>query len=146
MQTAWTCKKSHSNKYKCLEVLHKIFSAKLKTLDKAPWLGLVWNYILEETIKKSWETQMFGKRCSGNCRKIHSEPSQTSKMEFFTKIVMAKAINYFCKKLPLRYLIGFWRWFWFWQIMHWHFSLGIYLFKVSTTTSGRGSYKYFFLV
>ena len=43
---------------------------------------------------------------------------------------MPKAINYFRKKLLLRYLIGF--------------SRFIYLFKVSATTSGRGSYKHFF--
>ena len=63
------------------------FSAKVKTLDKAPWLSIVWNYIPEEAIKKSWETQIFGKRCSENLSKIHSEPCQTSKMEFFAKIV-----------------------------------------------------------
>ena len=62
-----------------LKVLHKFFSANLKTLDKATLIGIVWNYILEESIKKNWETQMFGK--------IHSEPCQTSETEIFTKIV-----------------------------------------------------------
>ena len=52
-----------------IESLHKIFSANLKTLDKATWLRIVWNYIPEEAIKKSWETQMFGKRCSENLSK-----------------------------------------------------------------------------
>ena len=101
------------------------FSTKLKTLDKASWLSIVWNYIPEEAIKKSWETQIFGKRCSENLSKAHSESCQTS-------------------KLLLKYLIGFWRCFWFWQVMYWHFSSGIYLFKVSTTALSRGSYKCFF--
>ena len=51
-----------------MKALQKIFSANLKTLNKTALLGIVWNYILEETIKKSWE--------------IH-----TSKMEIFAKIV-----------------------------------------------------------
>ena len=56
-------------------------------MDKATLIGIAWNYILEEAIKKSWETQMFGKRCSKNLSKIHSESWQTSKMEIFAKIV-----------------------------------------------------------
>ena len=87
LQTIWTCNKKHSNKHKCLKVLYNIFGAKLKTLDKSPRLGIVWNYVLEEAIKKIWETQMFRKRCYENLSKIHSEPCQTSKMDFFTKIV-----------------------------------------------------------
>ena len=39
-----------------------MFSANLKTRDKATQLGIVWNYIPEEAIKKSWITQMFWKR------------------------------------------------------------------------------------
>ena len=39
-----------------------MFSANLKTRDKATQLGIVLNYIPEEAIKKSWITQMFGKR------------------------------------------------------------------------------------
>ena len=70
-----------------MKALHKIFSANLKTLDKVTWLGIAWNYIPEEAIKKSWETQMFGKSCSENLSKIHSEPCQTSKMDIFAKIV-----------------------------------------------------------
>ena len=35
----------------------------------------------------------------------HSEPCQTSEMEYFTKI----DINYFCKTLYLRCLLGFWK-------------------------------------
>ena len=68
-----------------MKVLYKIFSAKLKTLDKATWLGIIWNYIPEEAIKKGWETQVFGKMCSENLNKINSEPCQTSKMEIFCK-------------------------------------------------------------
>ena len=56
-------------------------------MDKALWLGIVWNYMPEEAIKKNWETQMFGKRCSKNLGKIHLEICQKSKMEFFAKIV-----------------------------------------------------------
>ena len=70
-----------------LKVLHTFFSANLKTLDKATLIGIVWNYILEESIKKNWETQMFGKTCSENLSRIHSEPCQTSETEIFTKIV-----------------------------------------------------------
>ena len=70
-----------------LKVLHKFFSANLKTLDKATLIGIVWNYILEESIKKNWKTQMFGKSCSENLSRIHSEPCQTSETEIFTKIV-----------------------------------------------------------
>ena len=68
-------------------MLHKIFSANLERLDKATWLGIAWNCILEEAIKKSWETLMFGKICSENLSKIHSGPCQTPKMEIFAKIV-----------------------------------------------------------
>ena len=89
MQTTRTCKKKKrsSNEWKYLKVPPKIFSAKLKTLDKAPWLGIAWNYIPKEAIKKSWETQMFEKRCSENLNKIPSEPYQTSRMMVFAKIV-----------------------------------------------------------
>ena len=39
----------------------------------------------------------------------HSEPTETSKMEFFCEISWwLKAINYFRKNLHLRYLSGFW--------------------------------------
>ena len=55
-------KKTRSNKYKYLKLLNKIFSVKLITLDKKLWLGVIWNYILEEASKKSWQTQMFEKR------------------------------------------------------------------------------------
>ena len=90
-----------------MKVLHKIFSVHPKTLDKATLLGIVGNYIREEATKKSWETQMFGKRCSENLSKIHSEPCQTSNMEIFVEIVnYQKTINYFRKKLQLRWLIG----------------------------------------
>ena len=81
-----------------MKALHKIFSANLKTLDKALWLGIVWNYIPEEAIKKSWETQMFGKKGSENLTKIHSEPCQTSKMAIFAKIVnYQKSLSIFAK-------------------------------------------------
>ena len=43
--------------------------------------------MLDEAIKKSWGTQVLGKRCSENLSKMHSKPSQTSKMEIFAKIV-----------------------------------------------------------
>ena len=83
-----------------MKVLHK--SANLETLDKATWLGIVWNYILEEVIKKSWETQMLGKSCSENLSKIHSEACQTSKMEIFGKIVnYQKALYIFVKSSSL---------------------------------------------
>ena len=57
---------------------------------KATWLGIVWNYILEEAIKKSWEMQILGEKSSGNLSKIHSEPYQTSKIKIFAKIVNYK--------------------------------------------------------
>ena len=60
--------------------------ANLRTLDKGTWLGILWNYILEEAIMKSWETHMFGKSCSEWLSKIHSEPWQTSKMVIFAKV------------------------------------------------------------
>ena len=83
-----------------MKVLHK--SANLKTLDKATWLGIVWNYILEEAIKKSCETQMFGKSCSENLSKIHSESWQSSKMEIFAKIVnYQKPLTIFVKSSSL---------------------------------------------
>ena len=37
----------------------------------------------------------------------YSETCQTSKMEYFTKIVNGLAVNYFRKKLHLGYLTGF---------------------------------------
>ena len=40
-----------------------------------------------------------------NMTDAHSEPCQTSEMEYFTKI----DINYFCKTLYLRCLLGFWK-------------------------------------
>ena len=83
-----------------MKVLHK--SANLETLDKATWLGIVWNYILEEVIKKSWETQMLGKSCSENLSKIHSEACQTSNMKIFGKIVnYQKALYIFVKSSSL---------------------------------------------
>ena len=75
-----------SSQSKKLKVLPNIFSANLKTLDKATGQGIVWNYIPEEAIKKSWKTDVW-KKGSENLSKIHSEPCQTSKMENFAKIV-----------------------------------------------------------
>ena len=46
------------------------------------FLVLSWRRHQEELV-----TQMFGKRCSEYLSKIHSEPCQTSNMEFFAKIV-----------------------------------------------------------
>ena len=71
-------------------------------MDKATLIGIAWNYILEEAIKKSWETQMFGKRGSENLSKIHSEPCQTSKMKIFAKIVhYQKPLTIFTKSCSL---------------------------------------------
>ena len=85
-----------------MKVIHRIFSANLETLDKATWLGIVWNYILEEAIKKSWETQMFGKSCSRNLSKIHSESWQASKVEIFAEIVnYQKPLTIFVKSSSL---------------------------------------------
>ena len=84
-----------------MEVLHKLFSPNLNTLDKATWLGILWNYILDEAIKKSLESKMFGKRCSENLSKINSEYSQIYKMETFAKIVnYQKPLTIFAKKNP----------------------------------------------
>ena len=86
-----------SSQSKKLKVLPNIFSANLKTLDKATGQGIVWNYIPEEAIKKSWKTDVW-KKGSENLSKIHSEPCQTSKMENFAKIVnYQKPSNNFAK-------------------------------------------------
>ena len=42
--------------------------------------------MLEEAIKKNWETQVLGKRCSENLSKMHSKLCQTCKMEIFANI------------------------------------------------------------
>ena len=52
-----------------IEYTTQFFSANLKTLDKATWLGTVWNQIPKEAIKKSWETQI-----SDILTKIYSKP------------------------------------------------------------------------
>ena len=45
---------------------------------------------------------MFGKMCSENLSKIHSEPCQTSKMEIFAKIVnYQKPLTIFVKSSSL---------------------------------------------
>ena len=81
-----------------IESTTQFFSANLKTLAKATWLGIVWNYIPEEAIKKSWETQIFGKKYSEILTKIYSKPCQTSKMEIFAKIVnYQKPLTIFAK-------------------------------------------------
>ena len=86
-----------SSQSKKLKVLPNIFTANLKTLDKATGQGIVWNYIPEEAIKKSWKTDVW-KKGSENLSKIHSEPCQTSKMENFAKIVnYQKPLNNFGK-------------------------------------------------
>ena len=86
-----------SSQSKKLKVLPNIFSANLKTLDKATGQGIVWNYIPDEAIKKSWKTDVW-KKGSENLSKIHSEPCQTSKMENFAKIVnYQKPFNNFAK-------------------------------------------------
>ena len=83
-----------------MKVLHK--SANLKTLDKATWPGSISNYIPDEPIKNSWETQISGKRCSENPSKIHSEPCQTSKIEIFANIVnYQKPLTIFVKSSSL---------------------------------------------
>ena len=86
-----------------MKVLHRILRAKLKTLDEeAPCLGIVWNYIPEEAIKKSWEIQMLGKMCSENLSKIHSEVCQKSNMEFLPKMVNGqKLLTIFAKSFNL---------------------------------------------
>ena len=51
---------------------------------------------------------MWGKMCSENVSKIHSEPCQTSRIEIFAEIVnYQKPLTIFRKKLQLRCLIGF---------------------------------------
>ena len=48
--------------------------------------------------KKSWETQILGRRCSENLSKIHSELLRTSKMEFLAKLVNGqKPLTIFAK-------------------------------------------------
>ena len=48
--------------------------------------------------KKSWETQIFGRRSSENLSKIHSELLRTSKMEFLAKLVNGqKPLTIFAK-------------------------------------------------
>ena len=90
-----------SSQSKKLKVLPNIFSANLKTLDKATGQGIVWNYIPDEAIKKSWKTDVW-KKGSENLSKIHSEPCQTSKMENFAKIVnYQKPFNNFAKGFSL---------------------------------------------
>ena len=85
-----------------IEYTTQFFSANLKTLDKATWLGIVWNYS-GRSIKKIWETQIFGKSCSENLSKIHSEPCQTSKMEISAKMInYQKPLSIFAKNLQLR--------------------------------------------
>ena len=78
--------KNTSNKYKCLKVLHKISIVKFQTT--------FWKKLSRRVGKQ----KMFGKRCSENFSKILSEPCQTSKIEFFAKIVNGqKPFNIFAK-------------------------------------------------
>ena len=71
-------------------------------MDKATWQGIIWNYIPEEAIKKSWETQMFGKLGSESLIKIHWEPCKTSKMKIFAKLVnYHKPLTIFAKSSSL---------------------------------------------
>ena len=67
-----------------MKILHKVLIANY--FYKATSVGIVWNYFLEETIKKSCEIQKFAKICSENLSKIYSENGEIPKMGIFAKI------------------------------------------------------------
>ena len=85
-----------------LKVLHKFFSANLKTLDKATLIGIVWNYILEESIKENWETQMFGKKVFWKSKQnTFRTLSNIWDRDFCKNSWLPKTINYFPKSFSL---------------------------------------------
>ena len=89
-----------------------------------------WYQIVQRTTFKIsiWNSKFFQNKfpCHKSARKTkdmhtasnlnpetYSEPSQTSKMEYFCENhYRLKALNYFSKKLHLRFLTGFWTCLW----------------------------------
>ena len=106
-----------------MKVLHKSFSANLKTLDKATWLALFETTFLKKLSKKVGKHKYLEKGVLKILAKYIQNP------------VKYKTIHYFCKKLQFRSLIRFWRCFW--QVMYRHILSGI-------TCTDRGPYKGFF--